>query len=65
MNNIENIRSIILSSILKSHVYGVVDLNAVFSSGITQEWFDDPAHRSMFEVSSTLSTTAPTVKTSH
>lgn len=50
MNNIENIRSIILSSILKSHVYGVVDLNAVFSSGITQEWFDDPAHRSMFEV---------------
>jgi len=50
MNNIETIRASILSSILRAHVYSNVNLNVVMTSGLAKEWFEHPAHASMFEV---------------
>jgi hypothetical protein len=54
MNNLENIRSLVLCSILRAHVYNNVDLNVVMSSGIGREWFDDSGHCAMFEVMKVL-----------
>lgn len=49
MNNIDTIRELILSSILRAHVYENINLNAVMNSGIVKEWFEHPAHQAMFE----------------
>lgn len=49
MNNIETIRGSILSSILRAHIYSNVNLNVVMTSGLAKEWFEHPAHASMFE----------------
>lgn len=54
MNNLENLKELVLSSILRAHVYNNVDLNIVMSSGIVKEWFDEPAHAAMFEVMKVL-----------
>jgi len=50
MNNINTLRQLVLASILRAHVYHNVDLNVVMNSGVCVEWFDDAAHRAMFEV---------------
>jgi replicative DNA helicase len=54
MNNLENIRSLVLCSILRAHVYNNVDLNVVMSSGISVAWFDDAGHCALFEVMKVL-----------
>jgi len=48
--NIENIRILILASILSANEFGELDLNIVMTSGINKEWFKDDAQRAMFEV---------------
>jgi len=50
MQNIENIRILILASILGANEFDEIELNIVMSSGITKEWFKDDAQRAMFAV---------------
>ena len=50
MNNLEQIRLLVLGSILTANDYGSIDLNAVMASGVSKELFIDPAQISMFEV---------------
>ena len=50
MNNLENIRALVLSSILTAREFGDIDLQAVFASGINKDYFEDEAQRVMFEV---------------
>ena len=50
MNDLDNIRGLILSTMLSSQEFGGVDLFVVFNSGISKEWFKNDAHRVIFEV---------------
>ena len=50
MNNLEQIRLIVLGNILSANSYGMIDLNVVMASGVSKELFIDPAQISMFEV---------------
>ncbi|MDQ7067755.1 MAG: hypothetical protein Q9M40_07170 [Sulfurimonas sp.] len=50
MNTIENIRTLVLSSILSANDFGEIDLRAVFASGINKDYFEDQDQRIMFEV---------------
>jgi len=50
VNNLEQIRLLVLGSILSANDYGYIDLNAVMASGVSKELFVDPAQVSMFEV---------------
>ena len=50
MNDLENIRSLILGSILTANEFGNIDLSVVMNSGINVDWFESDAHRAMFEV---------------
>jgi len=50
MNNIENIRVLVLASLLTVNEFGAIDLNIVMSSGINKEFFEDESQRVMFEV---------------
>jgi replicative DNA helicase len=50
MTGIESTRMMVLGSILGANDYGNIDLEVVMSSGISKEWFDDPAQQSLFEV---------------
>lgn len=52
MNNIENIRVLLLSSILTANEFGEIDLSVVMSSGISKDWFTDESHKAMFDVMS-------------
>lgn len=49
MNNIENIRVLVLGSLLSANEFGVIDLNVIMTSGIAADWFENDAHRAMFE----------------
>lgn len=50
MNDLENVRSLILGTMLSAHEFGNVDLSVVMNSGINKDWFVSDAHRAMFEV---------------
>ena len=50
MNNLEQIRLIVLGNILSANSYGMIDLNAIMASGVSKELFTDSAQISMFEV---------------
>lgn len=52
MVDLENISTLILSSILGANDFGEVDLNVVMSSGIKKDWFVQESHQAMFEVMS-------------
>lgn len=48
--NVENIRLLVLGSILTANEFGGVDLHVVFMSGIHEDWFDDDSQKSIFKV---------------
>lgn len=50
MNDLENIRSLILGTMLSAHEFGNVDLSVVLNSGISKDWFVSDTHRAIFEV---------------
>lgn len=52
MDNLENIRVLVLASILTANEFGEIDLNVVMNSQISKEWFLDEAQATMFEVMS-------------
>ena len=52
MIDIENIRVLVLASILTANEFGEIDLNVVFSKGITKDWFENESQKAMFEVMS-------------
>jgi len=52
MQTIENIRVLVLASILGANDFDEIDLNIVMASGINKEWFKDEAHKAIFEVMS-------------
>jgi len=54
MNNLEQIRLGVLGNILSANDFGNIDLNAVMASGVSKEFFIDPAQVSMFEVMKVL-----------
>ena len=54
MDNLQQIRLSVLGNILSANDFGNIDLNAVMASGLTKEFFIDPAQVSMFEVMKVL-----------
>lgn len=48
--DVENIRRLVLSSILGAHEFQDLDLDVIMSSGINKEWFEQAEHQAMFEV---------------
>lgn len=50
MNNLENIRVLVLASILTASEFGDIDLHSVFASGINKDYFEIEEQRVMFEV---------------
>lgn len=52
MNDLDNIRSLILGTMLSANEFGNVDLSVVMNSGISKDWFVSDGHRAMFEVMS-------------
>lgn len=50
MQTIENIRILVLTSILGANDFDEIDLNIVMASGISKEWFIDDAQKALFEV---------------
>jgi len=52
MINIENIRELILSSLLSANEMGNIDLSVIMNSGITKDWFENEAHIATFEAMS-------------
>ena len=52
MDNLENIRVLVLASILTANEFGEIDLHSVMASGINKDYFEDEAQRVMFEVMS-------------
>jgi len=56
MDNLENIRMLVLSSILTANEFSEIDLDVVMNSHISKEWFIDEAQATMFEVMSVCHT---------
>jgi len=54
MDNLQQIRLSVLGNILSANDFGMIDLNAVMASGVSKEFFVDPAQISMFEVMKVL-----------
>jgi len=50
MINVENIRVLVLASILSANEYDAINLDAVFTTGISNDWFEDEAHKELFDV---------------
>lgn len=50
MNDLDNIRGLILSTMLSANEFGGVDLSVVMNTGISKDWFVGDAHRAIFEV---------------
>jgi len=50
MINIENIRVLVLASILSANEYDTINLDVVFATGISEEWFENEAHKVVFDI---------------
>lgn len=50
MEDLDNIRSLVLGSILSSSELQNLEMSVVMHSGITKEWFKSDAHRTIFDV---------------
>lgn len=50
MNNLDQIRLLVLGSILTANDFNTIDINAVMASGVSRELFEDAAQQSMFDV---------------
>jgi len=50
MQNLDNIRSLVLGSILTANEFGNIDLSIVMNSGINIDWFESNEHRELFKV---------------
>jgi len=50
MINVENIRVLVLASILSANEYGAINLDVVFTTGISKDWFEDEGQKVVFDI---------------